>query len=145
MGELCVVEQCPLGLPYFISILEKSLSSSLPILSPALGIHHISKRIIMFCRSAFRILKLTSNVRNTITTYRTITMVKAKKFVYAHPFEGEPKISDFQLVEEELPALQNNGERARTGESFQPTRPQIPLPTFQRCLSRPSTLAWTPT
>lgn len=36
-------------------------------------------------------------------------MVKAKKYVVVNPFVGEPKKSDFQIVEEELPALQENG------------------------------------
>lgn len=38
-------------------------------------------------------------------------MVKAKKFIYKTPFVGEPKVTDFQLVEEELPGLQENGEK----------------------------------
>jgi prostaglandin reductase 1 len=33
--------------------------------------------------------------------------VRAKKFVYASAFEGEPKASNFQLVEEDLPALKD--------------------------------------
>lgn len=37
-------------------------------------------------------------------------MVKAKKFIYKTPFVGEPKVTDFQLIEEELPALEENGE-----------------------------------
>lgn len=36
-------------------------------------------------------------------------MVKAKKFIYSKPFNGLPKISDFQLEEEILPELQNGG------------------------------------
>lgn len=36
-------------------------------------------------------------------------MVKSKKFIYAKRFDGEPKISDFELIEEELPALQDGG------------------------------------
>ncbi|KAK9500187.1 hypothetical protein O3M35_001493 [Rhynocoris fuscipes] len=35
-------------------------------------------------------------------------MVKNRKFIYAKPFEGEPKVSNFKLVEEELPALKDN-------------------------------------
>lgn len=34
-------------------------------------------------------------------------MVIAKKFVYVKEFEGEPKLTNFQLVEEELPELKN--------------------------------------
>jgi prostaglandin reductase 1 len=34
-------------------------------------------------------------------------MVQAKKFIYASAFKGEPKLSDFKLVEEELPALKD--------------------------------------
>lgn len=37
------------------------------------------------------------------------TMVNAKKFLYKSPFKGEPKVTDFQLVKEELPDLQENG------------------------------------
>lgn len=36
-------------------------------------------------------------------------MVLAKKYVVVSPFVGEPKESDFKIVEEELPALQENG------------------------------------
>lgn len=36
-------------------------------------------------------------------------MVKAKKFLYKTPFVGEPKVTDFELVEEELAELQDNG------------------------------------
>lgn len=31
--------------------------------------------------------------------------IRAKVFIYAHAFNGEPKISDIQLVEEDLPPL----------------------------------------
>jgi prostaglandin reductase 1 len=33
--------------------------------------------------------------------------VRAKKFIYASAFKGEPKATDIQLVEEDLPALQD--------------------------------------
>ena len=36
-------------------------------------------------------------------------MFKAKKFVYSKRFDGLPKLTDFQLVEEELPELQDGG------------------------------------
>ena len=36
-------------------------------------------------------------------------VVCAKKFIYASAFKGEPKLSDFQLVDEDLPAV-GNGE-----------------------------------
>lgn len=32
---------------------------------------------------------------------------KAKVFIYANKFKGEPKLSDFQLQEEDLPAIQD--------------------------------------
>jgi hypothetical protein len=38
-------------------------------------------------------------------------MVKARKFVLQHLFHGEPKPTDFKLVEEELPPLQDGGIR----------------------------------
>lgn len=34
-------------------------------------------------------------------------MVVARVFIYANKFEGEPKLSDFKLVEEELPSLRD--------------------------------------
>ena len=33
--------------------------------------------------------------------------IRAKKFIYANAFKGEPKLSDIQLVEEDLPALKD--------------------------------------
>lgn len=36
-------------------------------------------------------------------------MVKAKVFIYAKPFEGDPQLSNFRLIEEELPPLKNGG------------------------------------
>lgn len=36
-------------------------------------------------------------------------MVKARKFVYASAFHGEPKLSDFTQQTEELPALNDGG------------------------------------
>jgi hypothetical protein len=36
-------------------------------------------------------------------------MVKTKKFILAKHFVGEPKESDLQLVEEDLPALKDRG------------------------------------
>lgn len=37
------------------------------------------------------------------------TMVKAKKFIFAKRFDGMPKITDFRLEEETLPALNDGG------------------------------------
>lgn len=37
------------------------------------------------------------------------TMVQAKKFIFAKRFEGLPKITDFRLEEETLPALNDGG------------------------------------
>lgn len=37
------------------------------------------------------------------------TMVLAKKFVLAKHFEGAPKESDLQLIEEELPPIKDGG------------------------------------
>jgi NADPH-dependent curcumin reductase CurA len=36
-------------------------------------------------------------------------MVIAKKFIYASRFHGEPKLDNFRLEEEDLPALQDGG------------------------------------
>lgn len=33
--------------------------------------------------------------------------VRAKKFIQASPFKGEPKLSDFEVLEEDLPALKD--------------------------------------
>ena len=35
-------------------------------------------------------------------------MAKGRKWVLKHHFEGNPKPDDFELVEEELPALKEN-------------------------------------
>lgn len=36
-----------------------------------------------------------------------MSSVRAKKFIQLSAFKGEPKLSDFQLVEEDLPALKD--------------------------------------
>lgn len=61
--------------------------------------------------SALRLLinKLTGNLSGTEHSRHFATMVKTKKFIYAKAFEGEPKETDFKLVEEELPALKDGG------------------------------------
>lgn len=53
--------------------------------------------------------KLTGNSSGIERSRHFATMVKTKKFIYAKVFEGEPKETDFKLVEEELPALKNGG------------------------------------
>ena len=35
--------------------------------------------------------------------------MKAKKYVLVRDFNGEPKVQDMELVEEELPELKDNG------------------------------------
>lgn len=40
-----------------------------------------------------------------------LNMVKAKKFIIQKHFDGFPKREDLKLVEEELPALKDGGER----------------------------------
>ena len=35
--------------------------------------------------------------------------MKGKKYIYAHKFEGLPKLTDLQLVEEELPPVKDGG------------------------------------
>lgn len=37
-------------------------------------------------------------------------MVKARKFIQAQKFVGEPKLTDFELQDEELAALNDGGE-----------------------------------
>mgnify|MGYP004598372501 CR=1 FL=1 len=41
-------------------------------------------------------------------------MVKAKRFIVVKHFQNDPKPSDLQLIEEELPALQNGGKNLIT-------------------------------
>ena len=38
-------------------------------------------------------------------------MVKAKKFVMVEKFSGIPKVSDFEIVEEELGELEDGGKK----------------------------------
>lgn len=38
-------------------------------------------------------------------------VIQAKKFVYAKKSEGEPKLTDFKLVTEDLPELKDRGKR----------------------------------
>ena len=35
--------------------------------------------------------------------------MKGKKYIYAHKFEGIPKLTDLQLVEEEVPQVKDGG------------------------------------
>ena len=44
-------------------------------------------------------------------------MVRAKYWVKAQEFSGQPKSEDFKLVEEELPELKNGGTTFFTGAS----------------------------
>lgn len=53
--------------------------------------------------------KLTGDSCGVDLSRNFATMVKTKKFIYAKAFVGEPKESDFQLVEQELPALKDGG------------------------------------
>lgn len=39
-------------------------------------------------------------------------MVKAQKFIYAKEFDGEPKLTDFELQDEELPDINDGGKYA---------------------------------
>jgi prostaglandin reductase 1 len=36
--------------------------------------------------------------------------MKGKRFIFAKKFDGLPKHSDFELVEEEVPPVKKNGE-----------------------------------
>lgn len=53
--------------------------------------------------------KLTGRSSGVELSRNLATMVKTKKFIYAKVFDGEPKETDFKLVEEELPALKDGG------------------------------------
>lgn len=53
--------------------------------------------------------KLTGSSSGIELSRHFATMVKTKKFIYAKAFDGEPKETDFKLVEEELPALKDGG------------------------------------
>ena len=35
--------------------------------------------------------------------------MRGQKFIYAHRFKGMPKVTDLQLVEEEIPPIKNGG------------------------------------
>lgn len=60
-------------------------------------------------------LLLTVGLTNLRQNYSN--MVKAKKFVYVNQFLGEPKLTDFVLEDEELPALKNGGTHKPTTSS----------------------------
>lgn len=55
-------------------------------------------------------VQLTKSRSFSVNSSASLAMVKAKKFIYKTPFQGEPKVTDFELVEEDLPDLQQNGE-----------------------------------
>lgn len=58
------------------------------------------------------ILKVAAAIKGLSTSNRHLaTMVKAQKFIYNKRFVGEPKLTDFTLEEEELPALKDGGKR----------------------------------
>ena len=46
----------------------------------------------------------------SVRQYSSSTMVGAKKFMNVSRFSGEPKLTDFKLEEEQLPALKDGGE-----------------------------------
>lgn len=54
-------------------------------------------------------VKLLNNIRANNFSSSKRTLVKAKVFIYDKPFDGPAKVTDFKLVEEELPALNNGG------------------------------------
>ena len=66
------------------------------------------------CISAIPLSRLNSKYSNIhfqdhrFVVKRNYSM-KGKKYVYAHKFEGMPKVTDLQLVEEEIPAVKNGG------------------------------------
>ena len=41
--------------------------------------------------------------------YSNINDMRGQKFIYAHRFKGMPKVTDLQLVEEEIPPIKNGG------------------------------------
>ena len=49
-------------------------------------------------------------VRNFHLT--TTSLISSKKFILARHFKGSPQLEDIELVQEELPAVQNGGEEA---------------------------------
>lgn len=59
-----------------------------------------------------RVIHLTSLFcahKSSQNRYSSKRMVTSKKFILAKQFDGPPKLSDLQLVEEELPALKDGG------------------------------------
>ena len=41
--------------------------------------------------------------------YSNIKEMKGKKYIYANHFKGMPKVTDLQMVEEEIPPIKNGG------------------------------------
>ena len=49
-----------------------------------------------------------SELRGKFVCKRYYNM-KGKKYIYAHKFEGLPKVTDLELVEEEIPSIKIGG------------------------------------
>jgi hypothetical protein len=54
---------------------------------------------------------MTKFLKNFYTAHRTYVTgkLKGKKYVLTKYFDGEPKLSDFKIVEEDLPDLKDGG------------------------------------
>lgn len=60
----------------------------------------------------YYLLQVSSNKSNPFCNRKDIffcKMTRADKFVYVQRFAGEPKLSDFKIISEELPELEDNG------------------------------------
>ena len=57
--------------------------------------------------------------------------MKGKKYIYAHKFEGLPKLTDLQLVEEELPPVKDGG--GLCPEYYQKYDPYCFTVSFRAC------------
>ena len=63
------------------------------------------KQCVQFIKIQYFAKSFRNNKRSETTKVKM--SIRAKKFIYANAFFGEPKPSDIQLVEEDLPALKN--------------------------------------
>lgn len=87
--------------------------SRCPVLCTMSSIFSVSSVVSLLLKKSSTAVSV-SRAAATIST----TMVTAKKYVLDKHFQGEPKRSDFKIVEEELPPLQNGGRIIRIIEKL---------------------------
>ena len=67
----------------------------------------MSKYKLRFLRCETRFITLLAHF--VVRFVKKYYKMKGKKYIYAHKFEGMPKLTDLQLVEEELPPVKDGG------------------------------------